>query len=101
MRRPAKYRCEVPQCARRAHRRRPESSPRVMEKRDPAGAAGADDQIFLAIAVVILPGKAGAELAEGVGEQRLAPIVVEVRLDVCVAAQLRGYILKQWDRGSR
>src|SRR5882672_7308644 len=66
-----------------------------MEDRDPAGASRSDDQIFLAVAVEIDPGDTWTELAEGVGQQRLALKVVEVGLDVRVAAELGGDIFEE------
>ena len=41
-----------------------------------------------AVAVDILPGDSRTELTERIGQERLPSIVVEVRLDVLVAAEL-------------
>src|SRR6267378_8495307 len=76
-------------CSSDLHARGLQPGSGVMENRDPAGASRSDDQIFLAVAVEIDPGDTWTELAEGVGQQRLAPKVVKVRLDVRVAAELR------------
>src|SRR6266511_478385 len=92
---PAEYRCEIAGGGRWVHSRRLQSRASVMEERDRARASRADDQIFLAVAVEINPCDAGTELAEGVRQQQLALIIVEVRLDVRVTAELGGNVLKQ------
>src|SRR6266511_3324942 len=92
---PAEYRCEIARGGRWVHSRRLQSRSGVVEKRDPARASRADDQIFPTVAVEIDPRDTGTELAEGVRQQQLALIIVEVRLDVRVAAELGGNVLKQ------
>ena len=79
---------------RRTRRHGLQPGSRVAEERDRAGAAGADDQVFLAIAVEIDPGDARTELTERIGEQQLTPIIVKIRLDVGVAAELRRNVLE-------
>jgi len=74
---------------------RPQAAALVPEPGKRAGATGADDQIFTSIPVQVVPGDARPELAEGVGQEQLASVVVEVGLGVVVAAKLVGDVLKQ------
>ena len=60
----------------------------VVEKCNLPSASGADDQIFLAVAVEIDPGDTRTELAEGVGQQGLTAVVVVIRFDVLMATKL-------------
>src|SRR3989442_7615255 len=79
----------------RVYRRRLQARAGVMKKRDPTRTSRTDDQIFLPVSREIDPRDTRTELAEGIGQQGLALIVVEIRLDVSVAAQLGGDVLKQ------
>src|SRR6266545_992763 len=91
---PAEDRCEIAGGGRWVHSRRLQSRASVMEERDRARASRADDQIFLAVAVEIDPRDAGTEPAEGVRQQQLALIIVEVRLDVLMTAELGGGVFE-------
>src|SRR5262249_54583229 len=54
-----------------AHRDCPETVPVVSEPYQRAGATGAHEEVFPVIAVDVIPGDAGPQLTEGIGQQRL------------------------------
>src|SRR6185369_13916485 len=72
-----------------------ETSTLVVEHPEPAAASSADDQILIAVAVVVEPYDAGSELGERIRQQELSLRIVERCFRVLLAAQLRGRILEQ------
>ncbi len=75
-----------------------EATAGVSEERCRAATSGADEQILVPIAVDVRPGDAGAKLAEPHREQRLPVRVLEKRVHVAVAKQVR-QVLEQRSLG--
>ena len=99
--RPPEDRREIAGRRRRVYRRRLQARAGVMEKRDPTRTSRTDDQIFPPVSLEIDPCDTGTELAERVGQQGLALIVVEIRLDVSVTAELGGDVFEERRGGVR
>ena len=72
----------------------------VVKPGERARATCADEQVFLAFSTQVGPCDPRTELAERIGEQRLARVIVEVGLDMAMASELFRNILKE-RRGTR
>src|SRR5262249_10911326 len=86
---------EVCRSDRPLRRLRHETLAIVAEHTEPPAAPRSDDQVFVTVAIVVVPRDAGPELRQRVGEQELTLPVVEHRVDVRVSAELRGRVLEQ------
>jgi hypothetical protein len=67
----------------------------VAEHGEPTASARADHEILAAIAVDVDPADARPQLTELVRQERLAPVVIERRVDVRVPAEQAGGVLEQ------